>query len=163
MNIDQLAGETGTDLGAIGARFGMTPDQTRSAMASLLPAVAGGFEKQGDLNGVQAAAPARRRRGAARWARARQCGAGLYFGSKDVSRQVAQHASGQTGMSSQIMKALLPIVAAMVAQHLMGRMGGGGRRGGLGGRRPWWRFGRHARHRARRRRRRFGGRHGAAE
>ena len=132
MNIDQLAGETGTDLGAIGARLGMSPDQTRQAMASLLPAVAGGFQKQGDGFGQAAQLAA----GTAPHAAVDPGNAvlGQIFGSKDVSRQVAQHASGQTGMSSQIMKALLPIVAAMVAQHLMGRMGGGGAGGGgLGG------------------------------
>jgi hypothetical protein len=154
MNIDQLAGETGHDLGAIGARFGMTPDQTRQAMASLLPAVAGGFQKQGDGFGAAAQLGA----GTAPHAAVDPGNAvlGQIFGSKDVSRQVAQHASGQTGMSSQIMKALLPIVAAMVAQHLMGRMGGWrwrrrpGRNARLGPRRRSWRrpggaMGRHGR------------------
>ncbi len=131
MNIEQLAGETGTDLGAVGARFGLSPEQTRQAMASLLPAVAGGFQKQGDGFGSAAQLAA----GATPHEAVQPGNAvlGQIFGSKDVSRQVAQHASGQTGMSSQIMKALLPIVAAMVAQHLMGRMGGGGAGGGLGG------------------------------
>jgi hypothetical protein len=133
LNIDQLAGETGTDLGAVGTRLGLTPDQTRQAMASLLPAVAGGFQKQGDGFGNAAQLAA----GTAPHEAVQPGNAvlGQIFGSKDVSRQVAQHASGQTGMSSQIMKALLPVVAAMVAQHLMGRMGGGGASagGGLGG------------------------------
>jgi hypothetical protein len=94
MNIDQLAGETGTDLGAIGARLGMSPDQTRQAMASLLPAVAGGFQKQGDGFGQAAQLAA----GTAPHAAVDPGNAvlGQIFGSKDVSRQVAQHASGQT-------------------------------------------------------------------
>jgi hypothetical protein len=36
------------------------------------------------------------------------------FGSKDVSRRVAQRASGQTGIGVGILKQMLPLVAAMV-------------------------------------------------
>jgi hypothetical protein len=132
LNIDQLAGETGTDLGALGARLGMTPDQTRQAMASLLPAVAGGFQKRADADDLPGTAQLASGVAPHEAVAPGNAVLGNIFGSKDVSRQVAQHAAGQTGMSSQIMKALLPVVAAMVAQHLMGRMGGAGA-GGLGG------------------------------
>jgi hypothetical protein len=38
---------------------------------------------------------------------------GHLFGSKEVSRQVADHASAQTGLGSGLLKQMLPVVAAM--------------------------------------------------
>ena len=77
---------------------------------------------------------------------------GHLFGSKDVSRAVASHASKQTGIGADILKKMLPMVATMamgsltkqtrqpsVAQQLGGLLGGGqqsssrGQSGGLGG------------------------------
>jgi hypothetical protein len=50
------------------------------------------------------------------------------FGSKDVSRQVASRAAAQTGLSEDVLKRMLPMVAAL----MMGAMArqatqGGGR------------------------------------
>jgi hypothetical protein len=50
---------------------------------------------------------------------------GHIFGGKDVSRQVADHAAGQTGLPGTVLKAMLPVVAAMVARHVAGQAGGG--------------------------------------
>ena len=38
---------------------------------------------------------------------------GHIFGSKDVSRQVAQRAAAQTGVDASILKQMLPVIAAM--------------------------------------------------
>jgi hypothetical protein len=57
---------------------------------------------------------------------------GQLFGSKDVSRTVAQHASAQTGIGADKMKALLPILATL-AMGAMAKQGGGAAGGGLGG------------------------------
>jgi hypothetical protein len=43
---------------------------------------------------------------------------GHVFGSKDVSRQVAQRASAQTGIDTGILKQMLPVVAAMAMSGL---------------------------------------------
>ena len=43
---------------------------------------------------------------------------GHLLGSKDVSRQVAQRASDQTGIGSGILKQMLPVVASMVMGSL---------------------------------------------
>lgn len=43
---------------------------------------------------------------------------GRIFGSKEVSRSVAGHAAGQTGIGTDIMKQMLPIVATMVMGSL---------------------------------------------
>jgi hypothetical protein len=64
---------------------------------------------------------------------------GEIFGSKDVSRAVAQNASSQTGLSPEVLKKMLPIVAMMVAGYISKQQGGAGAtrsaagRGGLGG------------------------------
>ncbi len=129
--LDQVLGSSGVDLGGLGARFGLSPEQTRSAMGSLMPAVLGGFHKQaeaGDPADVAGAANAVDQPDV-------QSGndiLGRIFGNKDVSRQVADHAAGQTGVSSTVLKAMLPIVAAMVARHVAASSGATGG-GGLGG------------------------------
>jgi hypothetical protein len=62
---------------------------------------------------------------------------GQIFGSKDVSRAVAQDASSRTGLDPTLLKKMLPMLAMMVAGALA-KQGGGGdaapaRRSGLGG------------------------------
>jgi len=134
--MDQILGSSGMDVASLGARFGLTPEQTRAAMGSLMPAVAGGFQKRAEAGDVESVA-ATANLGELDPATGNQV-LGQIFGSKDVSRQVASHAAGQTGVSNTILKAMLPIVAFMVAQHLARNMGGGGAAtgggaGGLGG------------------------------
>lgn len=60
---------------------------------------------------------------------------GQIFGSKEVSRTVAAGAEQQTGISSDLLKKMLPMVAMMVAGY-MAKQGGdnsGSGGGGLGG------------------------------
>ncbi|QTD55963.1 DUF937 domain-containing protein [Parasphingorhabdus cellanae] len=59
---------------------------------------------------------------------------GQIFGSKEVSRTVAAGAEQQTGISSDLLKKMLPIVAMMVAGY-MAKQGGdeSGSGGGIGG------------------------------
>ncbi|MEH6756344.1 MAG: DUF937 domain-containing protein [Parasphingorhabdus sp.] len=60
---------------------------------------------------------------------------GQIFGSKEVSRTVAAGAEQQTGISSELLKKMLPVVAMMVAGY-MAKQGGessGNGGGGLGG------------------------------
>ena len=61
---------------------------------------------------------------------------GQIFGSKEVSRSVADHASGQTGIDPAILKKMLPILAMLVAGYLSHQAGGqqqGEQGGGMGG------------------------------
>ncbi|RPF72343.1 DUF937 domain-containing protein [Aurantiacibacter spongiae] len=66
---------------------------------------------------------------------------GEIFGSKDVSRGVAEEAAGSTGISSAILKKMLPILAMAVMGYMMNQKtaqgdapaGGGGLGGALGG------------------------------
>lgn len=63
---------------------------------------------------------------------------GEIFGSKDVSRNVAQQASSQSGLEPSVLKKMLPMVAMMVTgylakQRLTNTGASSGASGGLGG------------------------------
>ena len=61
---------------------------------------------------------------------------GQIFGSKEVSRTVADHAAGSTGIDPAILKKMLPILAMLVAGYLSNQAGGGQQgeqSGGMGG------------------------------
>jgi len=55
---------------------------------------------------------------------------GHIFGSKDTSRDVAAQASQQSGVDTDVLKKLLPIVAGAVAMHYITHRNGGGVSGG---------------------------------
>jgi hypothetical protein len=60
---------------------------------------------------------------------------GQIFGSKDVSRTVAQNASARSGLDQGVLKKMLPMLAMMVAGYMASQRGGAaaGASGGLGG------------------------------
>jgi hypothetical protein len=59
---------------------------------------------------------------------------GQIFGNKDHSRTVATHAAQQTGLSPDLLKKMLPIVAMLAAGYFSRQAGGqGGALGGAGG------------------------------
>jgi hypothetical protein len=62
---------------------------------------------------------------------------GQIFGSKDVSRTVAQNAATQSGLSPELLKKMLPMLAMLVTGYLAKQQGGStdqpGADGGLGG------------------------------
>ena len=59
---------------------------------------------------------------------------GQIFGSKDVSRGVAEEVAGVTGLSPDLLKKMLPILAMAVVGYMMKQpQGSGGQGGGLGG------------------------------
>ena len=57
---------------------------------------------------------------------------GQIFGSRDVSRAVAQNAAGQTGLDPALLRKMLPILA-MLAAGYMARQHGAGAAGGASG------------------------------
>ena len=121
-----LQSQNGGAVRQLGDQFGLQPDQTQAALAALVPALAAGFQKnmtsQGGLDSlVSALAAGKHQRylddaGALSEASSFQDGnsiLGHVFGSKDVSREVAQRAAGQTGIDPSTLKRMLPIVAAL--------------------------------------------------
>lgn len=121
------------DVGGLASQFGISPDQANSAVGALLPAIMGGIQKTEDTGGLGQLGTIVGGMGAPE--QDIDSGnniLGQIFGSKDVSREVASHASKQTGISDTILKAMLPVVAGLVAQQVAKRMGGG-MIGGLAG------------------------------
>ena len=51
---------------------------------------------------------------------------GQIFGSKDVSRTVAQNASARTGLDQGVLKKMLPMLAMMVTGYMASQRGGAG-------------------------------------
>lgn len=142
----------GRGLENIGGQFGLDPQQTQAAIEQLAPAVAAGLRRnasspQGMLELLGALQTGSHERylddpDSIQFDRVAGDGnkiLGHAFGSKDMSREVAMHAAGQTGIGGAILKQLLPIIASMVLGSLTRKMGGGTRRapqprggGGLG-------------------------------
>lgn len=147
MNLTDILAEAG-GLETMASRLGVSPAVAKQGAEALLPAILGGFKKQatgvGGVSGAEGlgallgqlgggglldavlgsqAAPVDRGNDVL----------GQIFGSKEVSRTVADHAAGQTGMDTTLLKRMLPLLAMMVAGY-MAKQGGpqGGSGGGLG-------------------------------
>jgi hypothetical protein len=121
------------DLTAIGQQFGLKEEQTRAALEALTPVVAAGVRRTaqtpdglqdifrtvftGNHDGTLGDPVA-----------ATQSGndiLGQIFGTKDVSRGVAQNLSATSGIGAAILKKLLPVVATIVMGQLAKNFGGG--------------------------------------
>jgi hypothetical protein len=171
MQITDLLAQMG-GLQSVARDLGVTESQAASGAEALLPAILGGFKKQaqaqpagleglggllGQLGGgglldqVLAPQPTDASPG--------NDVLGQIFGSKDVSRTVAQNAAAQSGLEPSLLKKMLPLLAMLVAGlmakqqragaaepvpspaggglgDLMGSLLGGGRAAGAGGAMP---------------------------
>ena len=155
MQVTDILRQTG-GLESIAKELGISETQAASGAAALTPAILGGFKKQaqaqpagleglggllsqlgggGLLDDVLAPKPTDVSRG--------NEVLGQIFGSKDVSRAVAQNAASQSGLDSGVLKKMLPMVAMLVAGYMakqrtagvgaQATSGGGGLGGLLGG------------------------------
>lgn len=154
MDINDILSQTG-GIQSMAQELGVSESQARSGAAALLPAILGGFKKQtqeqpsgldglggllGQLGGgsllddVLSPQPTNVSRG--------DDVLGQIFGSKDVSRTVAQHASAKSGLDPSILKKMLPMLAMLVAGYMSRQRsadatpqspagGGGGLLGGI--------------------------------
>lgn len=121
------------DVGGLATQFGLSPEQANAAVGALLPAILGGVQKTEQAGGLGNLGQIVAGMGVPEQdVDSGNNILGQIFGSKDVSRQVASHASQQTGISDTILKAMLPIIASLVAQQVAKKMGGGAL-GGLAG------------------------------
>ncbi len=130
MQVNDLLNQIG-GLSSVARELGISEKDAANGAAALLPAVLGGFKKQaqsqpsgleglagmlGQLGGeslltdVMGAQPTNVNRG--------NDVLGEIFGSKDVSRAVAQKAAGQTGLDPSILKKMLPMLAMLAAGYL---------------------------------------------
>ena len=160
MEITDILGQMG-GLQSIARELGISETQAAAGAAALAPAILGGFKKQaqapagleglggllgqlgggGLLDNVLAKEPTDVGRG--------NDVLGQIFGSKDVSRTVAQNAASRSGLDPSVIKKMLPIVAMLVAGYMakqrgaaqpssggLGNMLGGLLGGQTGGARP---------------------------
>jgi len=148
MQITDLLAQSG-GLEAIARELGVTKEQAAAGAAALAPAILGGFQKQaqgqpggvgglggllGKLGGgallddVLAPEPTNVNRG--------NDVLGQIFGSKDVSRAVAQDAAAQSGLDSTVLKKMLPMLAMLLTGYMARKggaaAGGTSKGGGLG-------------------------------
>lgn len=144
MNLTDILAQAG-GIESMATQLGIPPAVAKQGAEALLPAILGGFKTQaqgaggieglggllgqlgggGLLDSVLGSQPTPASQG--------NDVLGQIFGSKDVSRTVADHAAGQTGLDSGLLKQMLPILAMMVAGYMAkqgGQEQGGG--GGLG-------------------------------
>lgn len=127
MNITDILAQMG-GLQSVARELGVSETQAASGAEALLPAILGGFKKQaqaqptgveglggllGQLGGgglldqVLAPQPTDVSQG--------NNVLGQIFGSKDVSRAVAQNAAAQSGLDPNVLKKMLPMLAMLVA------------------------------------------------
>jgi len=135
-----LSGENKGAMDAIGKNFNLTPDQTTAAVKELIPALSNGLGKNAnDDSGFNDLLDALKTGGHGNYldspnvlgqANTTKDGndiLGHIFGNKQVSRDVASRASERSGISSGILKKMLPVVATMVMGQLGKKLLGGGR------------------------------------
>ena len=137
MQITDVLAQMG-GLQSIAKELGVSETQAASGAAALAPAILGGFKKQaqsqpsgleglggllgklgggGLLDDVLAPQPTNVNRG--------NEVLGQIFGSKDVSRTVAQSAAANTGLSPDLLKKMLPMVAMLVTGYIAKQKGAG--------------------------------------
>ncbi len=147
MQITDILGSNG-GLQNMARELGVSESEAQSGAQALLPAILGGFKRQAqsqpggvdDLEGliggmggpsllenVLSPEPTDIGRG--------NSVLGQIFGSKDVSRSVAENAAARSGVQPSVLKKMLPMVA-MAAAGYMARQRGGMGRGMFGGGMP---------------------------
>lgn len=151
MQITDILAQMG-GLQSMARELGVSETQAASGAEALLPAILGGFKKQtqaqpsgleglggllgrlgggGLLDQVLAPQPTDVNQG--------NNVLGQIFGSRDVSRTVAQNAASQSGLDPSLLKKMLPMLAMLVAGFMAKQHGGAAvaqpaaAGGGLGG------------------------------
>jgi hypothetical protein len=134
MNIlEAILSAQGGDLGRMASRFDLDQGQAQTAIEALLPMLAGAVSRNaqqpGGLEGLLGAlADGHHQRylddpAMLEDERTLQDGnaiLGHLFGDKEVSRQVAVRASAQTGIGADVLRQMLPLLAAMLKGGLLG-------------------------------------------
>jgi len=151
MQITDILAQMG-GLQSMARELGVSETQAANGAEALIPAILGGFKKQaqvqptgleglggllgqlgggGLLDNVMAPQPTDVGQG--------NNVLGQIFGSKDVSRAVAQNAASRSGLDPSLLKKTLPMLAMLVAGYMAKRQGVGAveqsspMSGGLGG------------------------------
>jgi hypothetical protein len=144
MQITDILAQMG-GLRSVARELGVNESQVATGADALIPAILGGFKRQaqsqsggadvlgsllgqfggGLLDDVLAPQPTHVERGDAVL--------GQIFGSKDVSRAVADKAAAQSGLDASLLRKMLPMVAMLVAGYMQKQGGEGAARAAPGG------------------------------
>ncbi len=132
-----LGADDGRAVGTLAQQFGLSNDQAASALGALLPALAGGLQRNvSQPGGLESLLGALAGGGHGRYlddpsligsessVMDGNAILGHILGSKDVSRSVASNAAAATGLGEGLLKKMLPLVAAM-AMGALARQGAG--------------------------------------
>lgn len=143
MQITETLAQMG-GLRSIAQQLGVTETQVASGADALIPAILGGFKKQTQTQpaGAEGLAGLLGQLGGASLLDNALAGKpgqldsgnqvlGQIFGSKDVSRTVAQNASAQSGLDPDLLKKMLPMLAMLVTGFMA--KGGAGAEAAQGG------------------------------
>ncbi|NLW81633.1 MAG: DUF937 domain-containing protein [Desulfovibrionales bacterium] len=135
MQVTDILSQMG-GLQSMAKELGVSEAEVENGASALIPAILGGFKKQaqsqpagleglegllgqlgGDslLDNVLAPQPTDISRG--------NDVLGQIFGSKEVSRNVAQNAASQSGVSSSLLKKMLPMLAMLIAGYMSKQRG----------------------------------------
>lgn len=145
MQLSDILNQTG-GLQSIARELGIREDEAASAATALGPAVLGGFRKQAESNpqGMAGLGSLLNQFGGGGLLDAVLSPSptdtapgnnvlGQIFGTKDVSRAVAQDAATRTGQDPSVLKKMLPMLAMMVAGYMAKQQSGAGTAAGAGG------------------------------
>ena len=148
MNIlESLIGDPNSDVvRELAKQLGVGEDQARSAAGQLIPALTRGLRNNAStdagLEGLLGALKGGSHHnyldnlsslGQANTVQDGNSILGHIFGSKDVSRNIANHGANQAGLTSSLMKKALPILAPLVLSALSKKFLGRGNSGGIFG------------------------------
>src|SRR5215475_14427141 len=123
----------GEAMTALGDEFGLTPTQTQAAVTALLPAISTGlkqstatvdglgnlFGMMGQQQNLQAMYDDPETAFGPEGVAAGNDALSVIFGSPDVSRAVIDQAQNFSGVSSDVLKKMLPVLAGILISGLM--------------------------------------------
>ena len=137
MQLSDILNRTG-GLQSIARELNLGEADAEKAAAALAPAVLGGFRRQAETNpqGLEGLGSLLSQFGGSGMLDSLLSSGptdtapgnnvlGQIFGSKDVSRAVAQNAAAQTGQDPSVLKKMLPMLAMLVAGYMAKNRGAG--------------------------------------
>ena len=116
--LDMLQAQNGAGMQNVAQQFGLTPEQTRRAMEALMPAFALGLQRSAmpdptglsQMFGMGGARPA---------ASPAESMLGQMFGSPALTQAILQQASSASGVGSQVLRQMLPMMAGAVVASIV--------------------------------------------
>jgi hypothetical protein len=142
MNLNEImqAAQGGEGINNLATQFGLTPEQAQAAVQAVIPAFSQGLQRMGQdpnaLGGILAHVVTGAHQGSfadpSQAASAADAGGnvlGQIFGSPQIAANISQQAGRVSGVSPQVIQAMLPVIASILMgglTHSMNAQGLGG-------------------------------------